>query len=101
MAEPQTITSFTLDDLKDIMRTCAGVDESVDLGSDIGDRAFEDLGYDSLAVLQMYSKIQNSLGFAIPDDAAQELTTPQSLVDYVATRLTDYHAAVHQAAIGR
>ena len=93
MAEPQTITSFTLDDLKDIMRTCAGVDESVDLGSDIGDRAFEDLGYDSLAVLQMY--------FAIPDDAAQELTTPQSLVDYVATRLTDYHAAVHQAAIGR
>jgi act minimal PKS acyl carrier protein len=68
----------------------------VDLDSDIGGRTFEDLGYDSLAVLEMTAKIQNMLGVVITDDAAKELTTPQSLTDYVATQLTG-----HQATISR
>jgi act minimal PKS acyl carrier protein len=87
MAEPWGNGTFTLDDLREIMRVCAGVDESVDIDSDIGDLTFEDLGYDSLAVLEMASKVQNELGVVITDDAAEELTTPRSLVDYVAIRL--------------
>lgn len=101
MAEPGSNTSFSLDDLRMLMRACAGIDESVDLDGDIGGYTFEELGYDSLAVLEMAAKIQNMLGVAISDDAAQELTTPDSLVDYVATRLTDFQAAIYQAAIGR
>lgn len=96
MAEPESSASFSLDDLRNLMRACAGIDESVDLGGDIGGHTFEELGYDSLAVLEVTAKIQNTLGVVITDDAAQELTTPDLLVDYVATRLTDY-----QAAIGR
>ncbi|HYZ54042.1 MAG TPA: phosphopantetheine-binding protein, partial [Streptosporangiaceae bacterium] len=96
MPEFAVNSSFTLNDLREVMRTCAGIDESVDLDSDIGGRTFEDLGYDSLAVLEMTAKIQNMLGVVITDDAARELTTPQSLVDHVAAQLTGHQAAISQ-----
>lgn len=83
MAELWSNESFTLDDLRKIMRACAGVDESVDLESDIGDITFEELGYDSLAVLEMAAKVQNEVGVVIPDAAAEKLTTPRSLVEYI------------------
>lgn len=79
--------SFTLDDLKEVMRACAGVTESVDLDSDIADVTFEDLGYDSLAVLEMAAKLQNHLGVVIPDDVAEQLPTPRALAEYVNIRL--------------
>jgi minimal PKS acyl carrier protein len=87
MTELWSNGSFTLDDLRTIMRTCAGVDESVDLESDIGNITFEDLGYDSLAVLEMAAKAQNEMGIVISDDEAQKLMTPGSLVEYVCIQL--------------
>ncbi|GLW06771.1 actinorhodin polyketide synthase acyl carrier protein [Microtetraspora sp. NBRC 13810] len=82
-------TSFTVEDLKETMRSCAGVNESVDFGSDISDITFEDLGYDSLAVLEVAAKLQNHLGVVIPDDVAEQLVTPRALAEYVNVRLTD------------
>ncbi|GAA4616662.1 acyl carrier protein [Actinoallomurus liliacearum] len=79
--------SFTLDDLREILRTCAGDAESVDLDSDIADVTFEELGYDSLAVLEVAAKLQNHLGVVIPDDATEQLPTPRALTDYVNLRL--------------
>jgi minimal PKS acyl carrier protein len=79
--------AFTLDDLREVMRACGGVDEGVDLESDIADISFEDLGYDSLAVLEMAAKLQNHLGVVIPDDVAEQLLTPRALADYVDVRL--------------
>ncbi|MER5326836.1 acyl carrier protein [Streptosporangium roseum] len=84
MAQPG---SFTLDDLKEVMRVCAGVTDSVDLDSDIADVTFADLGYDSLAVLEMAAKLQNHLGVVIPDDVAEQLPTPRALAEYVNVRL--------------
>ncbi|ACZ87056.1 acyl carrier protein [Streptosporangium roseum] len=84
MAQPG---SFTLDDLKEVMRACAGVTDSVDLDSDIADITFTDLGYDSLAVLEMAAKLQNHLGVVIPDDVAEQLPTPRALAEYVNVRL--------------
>ncbi|GAA3083817.1 acyl carrier protein [Streptosporangium carneum] len=81
------ITSFTVDDLKETMRTCAGVNEAVNFDDDIADVTFEDLGYDSLAVLEMAAKLQNHLGVVIPDDAAEQLPTPRALAEYVNVRL--------------
>ena len=101
MPEPAVNTSFTLDNLREIMRACAGIDESVDLDSDIGSRTFEDLGYDSLAVLEMTAKIQNMLGVVIIDDAAKKLTTPQSLADYVAVQLTGHQAPISRLGLFR
>jgi act minimal PKS acyl carrier protein len=83
MAEQVMDDAFTLDSLREIMRACAGVDESVDLSGAIGDRSFADLGYDSLAVLETAAKVENALGILIPDDVAEKLTTPQSFVAYV------------------
>ncbi|KWX04664.1 hypothetical protein TH66_05460 [Carbonactinospora thermoautotrophica] len=81
------MAQFTLDDLKQIMRTSAGVDESVDLDGDIAHVAFADLGYDSLAVLEMQSRISQDLGIEIPDDALEHMKTPAEAVAYVNARL--------------
>ncbi|GGL01880.1 actinorhodin polyketide synthase acyl carrier protein [Sphaerisporangium melleum] len=81
------MTTFTLDDMRRIMGGCAGVPESLDLADDIGEIPFTDLGYDSLAVLEMAARIQQELGVRIPDDAVDEMKTPQAAVDYVNRRL--------------
>ncbi|MFC6085816.1 acyl carrier protein [Sphaerisporangium aureirubrum] len=81
------MTTFGLDDMRRIMGGCAGVPETIDLNDDIGDITFVDLGYDSLAVLEMAARIQQELGVRIPDDAVDEMKTPQAAVDYVNRRL--------------
>lgn len=79
--------SFTLDDLRKLMSGCAGIDDSVDLDSDIGNITFDDLGYDSLAVMEITAVLKNELGVAIPEDAVSELPTPRLLTEYVNARL--------------
>jgi minimal PKS acyl carrier protein len=96
MPEPSADASFTLNDLRKIMRACAGIDESVDLDGDIGGRTFEDLEYDSLAVLEITAKIQNMLGIVITDDVTKDLATPQSLTDYVAAQLAGHQVVISQ-----
>ncbi|MBA2811377.1 MULTISPECIES: acyl carrier protein [Streptomyces] len=78
---------FTLDDLRRVMRASVGVDDSVDLESDIAGTEFTDLGYDSLALLEIVAKIDKEYGTAIPEDAVQDLTTPGKLAEYVRGRL--------------
>lgn len=77
---------FTLDDVRRIMRSCAGVPDTVDLGADIADVSFADMGYDSLAMLEMAAHVQQEFGIRIPDDAVEEMKTPQQAVDYVNRR---------------
>jgi minimal PKS acyl carrier protein len=78
---------LTLDDLRAIMRASAGVDESVDIDGDIENIPFEDLGYDSLAILEISAQISTKYGVLIDDDAAKEMTTPQETLNYVNKRL--------------
>jgi len=78
---------LTLDQLRTMMRTCAGADEDVDLDGEIGGRPFTDLGYDSLAVLEIQKVIQLEFGIELPDDSLEEMTTPDSTVAYVNERL--------------
>ena len=84
---------FTLDDLRRVMRVAVGVDDSVDLDSDITETEFTELGYDSLAVMEICSRIEKEFGASIPDDAVAELTTPGKLVDYVGRQLAGAGAA--------
>jgi minimal PKS acyl carrier protein len=74
---------FTLDELRTIMRACAGEAESIDLDSDILDTTFADLGYDSIALLETAGRIERSTGIAIADDELTVLGTPRALVDLV------------------
>ncbi|MFD9907949.1 acyl carrier protein [Streptomyces sp. NPDC059063] len=77
---------LTLDGLREIMRHCVGTGESVNLDGDILNTAFTELGYDSLAVLEVVTQVQGRLGVSIPDEALEELETPASLIEYVATQ---------------
>ncbi|CUM41710.1 acyl carrier protein [Streptomyces gardneri] len=74
---------LTLDTLLQILRECAGEEEGVDLGGDILDTPFVELGYDSLALLQATGRIERDFGVALPDDVVAEAETPALLLGLV------------------
>ncbi len=48
------------------------------------DKAFvADLGADSLDTVELIMALEDSFGLAIEDDAAEKLTTVQSVIDYI------------------
>jgi len=72
-----------LTDLTRLLRESAGEEEGVDLDGDVLDTDFLELGYDSLALLQVIGRIQREYGVEIPDDAAADAETPRALLDLV------------------
>ncbi|WP_306212599.1 acyl carrier protein [Actinoplanes sp. RD1] len=77
---------FTLDDLRRIMRECAGEDEDTDLSGRIDEVPFPELGYDSLALLEIASRIQREYGIPMPDESIEAMSTPDATVGYVNAR---------------
>lgn len=73
------MAELTLDGLRDVMRGC-GVDEQVDLAGDIIDEPLIDLGYDSLAVLQILSVVRRATGANLPDAMFADLKTPRDIL---------------------
>ena len=51
-----------------MLRTSAGEDEDVNLDGDIQDTPFPELGYDSLAILQLMAIIERQHGIELGDD---------------------------------
>ncbi|MEV4425566.1 acyl carrier protein [Streptomyces sp. R-07] len=74
---------LTLDALRTILVACAGEDDSADLSGDILDTTFEDLGYDSLALMESASRIEREFGITLDDDDVNEALTPRLLLDLV------------------
>ncbi|MFC3997687.1 acyl carrier protein [Nocardiopsis sediminis] len=81
------MAEFTMDDFRRVTRAAVGVDDSVDLDGDIAATPFGDLGYDSLAVLEIANKVEKEFRVAIPEEAVGELETPREFVDYVNRRM--------------
>jgi len=77
-----TATPFTLDDLTRILRDAAGV-----TGEIAPDMEFELLGYDSLALLETYTRIEREYGISLDEDALATVRTPDSLIEVVNTHL--------------
>jgi act minimal PKS acyl carrier protein len=75
--------AFTLDDLKRILIAGAGADETVDLDGEITDRRFEDLGYESLALLETLGRIENEFDISLDDSVLTGESTPAQLIDAV------------------
>ena len=69
-----------IDELRRVLIEAAGEDEDVDLSGDISESSFEDLGYDSLALLEAASQISDEFGVEIPDDELFEIKTPNELL---------------------
>lgn len=78
---------FSVDDIRRILRECAGEPDSMSLEDDISAVSFEEMGYDSLAVLEMAARIQQEFLVAIPDEVVVELPTPDAVVGYVGPRI--------------
>lgn len=78
---------FMMADLVRTMRAAAGEDVSVDLDGDILDVEFEELGYDSLAVLETAGAVEREFGVQLPEEAMAEVRTPRAFVDFVNVRL--------------
>ncbi|OJF16157.1 acyl carrier protein [Couchioplanes caeruleus] len=82
------MSKFDVAELREIMSASVGVEDDVYFDGDHLDVPFADLGYDSLAILELASQIQRRYGVQIPDEAVTEdMTSPRAAVDYVNSRL--------------
>jgi act minimal PKS acyl carrier protein len=83
------VSNFDVAYLRDIMSVSVGVEDDVYFDGDHLDAPFADLGFDSLALLELSSQIQRRFGVQIPDEAViDEMRTPRAAVDYINSRLT-------------
>ncbi len=76
-------TQFTIEDLKKIMRECAGEDDSISLEGDFLDTPFQDLGYDSLALLETAALIKRQYGVTVSDEDLHGIDTPRAFLEKV------------------
>lgn len=78
---------FTLGDLKRILLEGAGAGEDVDLNADILDSGFDELGYESLALLETGSRIEREYGIVLDDSTVTDAGTPRALIEAVNAHL--------------
>jgi minimal PKS acyl carrier protein len=76
------MSAFTQGDLATLMRECGGEDHE-DLSGSILDIPFAELGYDSLALLEITTRIENRYSVSIPEDIATGMKTPREAIAYV------------------
>lgn len=77
---------ITLRELEDIMREHVWEGEWLPF-EQAPDQPFDELGYDSLALLETHSRIHRDYGVEISEDDLSEVKTPRELVDLVNGRL--------------
>jgi act minimal PKS acyl carrier protein len=81
------MSTFNLDDLVTVMRACAGDAEPLELDGDILDVPFGDLGYDSLALLETLSRIEQQSGRRL-DEGTVQCETPRLFLASVNEQLS-------------
>jgi act minimal PKS acyl carrier protein len=77
------MSKIELGDLRRILLEGAGVADGADLDADIVDTEFEDLGYDSLAIMETVARISREYTIRIDEGALATATTPRLLLDLV------------------
>jgi act minimal PKS acyl carrier protein len=74
---------FSSDDLTGIMRKCAGMEDTAQLDGPVLELSYEEMGYDSLAVLEIQGQIERIFGVPLGDDAIDRMPTPGRTISYV------------------
>ncbi|HYS34717.1 MAG TPA: acyl carrier protein [Pseudonocardiaceae bacterium] len=74
--------TFTVDDLAEIMHEGAGEAEPIDWQGSALTTTFEDLGYDSVALLETAGRVHQQFGVQIEDELP-ELKTPAEFIEHV------------------
>ncbi len=82
-----TERTFTIEDLRRILLEGAGAEEGVDLDGDILDIDFEELGYESLALLETGGRIEREYRVSLDDDIFADNRTPRALVAAINAQL--------------
>ena len=77
------MNKLTAEQLFEIITQCAGEDESVSFDGASLDVKFNDLGYDSLALLETAGRISRDFDIQLSDDAVTDTRTPRSLLELV------------------
>ncbi|MFG2194373.1 acyl carrier protein [Streptomyces sp. NPDC048639] len=77
------MSTISFDDLKAIMSRCTGELDGRELTEADLATSFTEIGYDSLAVLEIASQIQREYDLQIPDEAIEEMDSPKAVIDYV------------------
>ncbi|MEV7770834.1 acyl carrier protein [Kitasatospora sp. NPDC086791] len=85
--------TFTAADFQKNVDACVGVDEAIVFDESNLDVEFGELGLDSLAVYEVFTRLEDDLGFPIPDEDIDELKTLGSVLTYVAGRLAEVRRA--------
>ena len=81
------MSQYTVDDLRRTVDACLGTATAQALAQERLDHPFTDLGYDSLAVYEIATRLEDELGVAISDAEIDRLTTPAALLDMVNSKL--------------
>jgi minimal PKS acyl carrier protein len=73
---------MTIDDFRRILIDCAGESEP-ELGADLLDTRFDEIGHDSLALLESAARIYDEFGVRIPEEIIPSLETPRHVLEFV------------------
>jgi minimal PKS acyl carrier protein len=74
---------FTNEDLERILHEAAGANDAAGSGTATADMHFEELGYDSLALLETASRIEREFGIKLEESSLTVALTPGELIDKV------------------
>lgn len=74
---------LTMPELRQILRECAGESDTVSEvdDTDVGDIDVDELGYDSLALMEAASRVGRRYGAEIPEEELAEIRTLNAFVD--------------------
>nr|WKU62175.1 acyl carrier protein [uncultured bacterium] len=79
--------TMNIDDLRDILVACAGGEESAAPRGDFSGASFDELGYDSLALMETAATLERDYGVVIPEDQITDVGTPGELLALVNDRM--------------
>jgi act minimal PKS acyl carrier protein len=80
------VTAFSVTELNTTIAKCLGNDSGGQVTDDNLDTEFSELGYDSLAVYELMTRLQDDIGIPISDEEIDELTTPRLVIAFVNDR---------------
>ncbi|WP_017571014.1 acyl carrier protein [Nocardiopsis halotolerans] len=74
---------MSLTDLRRILVENAGEVEGTQLDESLLDVGFEEIGYDSLALMESAAAITDEYGVEVPDETLADLRTPRQFLEFV------------------
>ncbi|GAA3983943.1 acyl carrier protein [Streptomyces sp. NBC_01352] len=82
------MATFTITEFQGIVNACFDGTTAEEIKDSTLHTEFTDLGFDSLTVYEIVTRIQDDYAVTVPDEQLDELTTPAALIQYVQGQLT-------------